>query len=208
VVFAKWDASDSDLSNVSLVPAGAVLAGTTQTFTENNQALNFVTPAELIDTLTPYLRQGQGRNSVRAIQGNLTLTENTLTVAGLPIISAMVTKAFTQNKIIAGNRVRAVSLLLQGSGAAKVKMVYQTVDYNDRVVEITNVSLNSSVGYAGEDLLNYQYQEKTSVGDSTNVRLRFSGVGEAYELALVFDGTLTIVGFQCDTAFKSRKRLR
>jgi hypothetical protein len=208
VLFCRWDNTTADLSNVSAVPAGAVLTGATQLFTEVPQPLSFVTPAELIDTLTPFLRQSYGVNNVRAIQGNLTLTENTLTVAGLPIISALVTKAFTQSKLIGGNRVRAVSLMLSGSGAAKVKVVFQSAGYNDRAIDITNVALNTTEGYQGESLLNYQYQEKTSVGDNTNVRLRFNGIAEAYELALVFDGTIAIVGYQVDSAFKTRKRLR
>lgn len=209
VLFCNWDNSTTDISNATTaLPALSNLTPANQTYTEVSQPNVLTTPAELLDTLNPNIRQSYGKGSARAIKGTVAIAEGTLSNNPLPIISAMVTKAFSQSKLIAGNRVRAINLLLAGSGAAKAKVVYQAVDYNDRATEVTSISIDSTVGYRGEGLLNYAYVEQTPVGDNVNVRIRFFGITEAWELAVVWDGTLSILGYQFDTSSKKRGRLR
>lgn len=208
ILFCKWDDSLTDLSNsASALPSLSSVAAIVQTFTEANQANTLVTPGELVDTLNTNLRQSYGADNVRAIKGNVAVAEGTTTNSPLPIISALVTKAFASGKLSGSNRIRMLNLLLTGEGVARVKIVYQAVDYNDREPNISTVVLGTNNGYQGESFLNYQYAEQNSVGDNTNVRLRMMGISEAWAVAIAFDNTISLLGLQLDTAAKSRKRL-
>lgn len=209
ILFCKWDSSLTDLSNApSSLPALSSVGANVQQFTELNQTNTLVTPAELLDTLSPNLRQSYGTDNARAIKGSVTIAEGTTTNNPLPIISSLVTKAFMSSKLIGANRVRAINLLLTGVGTVVAKSVYLTADFNDRVPDIKALSIGSNNGLQGESFLNYQYAEQNSTADNTNVRLRFSGVSEAWALAIAFDSDIRILGYSFDTSSKKRGRLR
>jgi hypothetical protein len=211
IFYCVWDSGTVDFANIGtfVIPTNNLI-GTSQTFFPSPSLSRLVTPAELLSTINPALVQSYQSNSVRVIGSNSVLiTEVSVTNAPLPVISAFVTKNFAPPKLIAANRIRAVNLLVGGSGAAKVSVAYQAVDYNDRVPETKNIAINSTDGYRGESLLNYAYEsEQTSVGSPINVRIRTAGISEAFEIAVVFDGTLVFVGYQIDSSAKKRGRLR
>lgn len=209
VLFAAWDKTATDISNVSSLPALSNLLPLSQSFLETPSVSTLVTPSELLDSVNPSLRQSYGYNSIRALSGSVVVAEGIGVNLPIRIISSLVTKAFMPTKLLAANRVRAVCLLISGSGSAISKVVYNSQDYNDRLTELIPFAVDASSGYNGESLLNYQFFSRQSVvGDCVNVTLGVNGISEAWALAIVWDGQLKIHGYQFDTSSKKRRRLR
>ena len=186
----------------------SLLQSRTQTFSPVSAPNTLKTPAELLVTLDPTIVQTYGYDNARTTLGSTTVSDGVVNNSIVPIVSAFVSKDFSQSNLLGANRVRAINLLAKGSGAAKIRVVYQSQDYNDHLPDVQSFAIDSSAGYSGESLLNYQYAEQSPVGDTANIRLRVTGVSEAWAVAVIWTGTLSWLGFQFDSSAKKKGRLR
>jgi len=208
-----WDTTKTtDLSNTSYIcPNSTITARSVSIANVQSSTAALITPACLIDSIDPgsnNLVQAYGRDQALSASGNtVTVSEYAGGAIASPIISYLVTKAFYSDKILRSARVRAINVLATGSGAILSRLVFDGANEANVGQQFDYTLVNS--GGASNSV-----QEKATVtsrvisGDTVLLRLRYSGVGEAWAYACRLDGTVSLLGYQLDSATKAKGRLR
>lgn len=202
-----WDTTTTtDLSNSGLLAPNTVVPSRTATLTTVSGNIdNLCTPAELIDKLDPggfNLVQTYGFNNARSTSGTVVVSEYAGGTSA-PILSYFVTKAFYTDKLIRSGRVRAVNLLVAGAGSLLSRLVLVGKD-DSNVGQQFDLTTVNSVGTVTEKT---NVNSRVNTGDSCLIRLRYTGVDEAWSVAGELQSGLRLLGWQLDTSVKKRGRL-
>lgn len=213
LVLAEWSNDTSDLANIggwttAIFPPVSVTIGSTDT-----DISTLVTPAEFITLLNTNVVQGAGDNTARAIRSDsITIVEHPGGLIPLPILSFSVPKSFisdkANDKLGNSSRLRAVNLIVKGTGALTVVSNFPYADYSDTKRQIYQYTIGTPLTYQGEPMLNAQFSTLASKGETQNLRVRFTGVSEAWGVAFKFTNGLSLVGMQLDSMAKGTRRLR
>jgi hypothetical protein len=220
VYLCQWDnAVTTDLSNAldnlltgsPAIRTDAIIPGSSLLVTASPTDVNSLcTPAELIETLdtakAANLVVAYGENHARvSIGSDITLTEHSGGRQPAPILSFYVSKAFMSDKLLRNNRIRAVNLLISGTGEILTGLLFPNKDVSNvsQAFERTSVNLLSP----GIVRANTNVATRTANGDLVNLRLRLVGVGEGWVLACQLTQDIVLLGYQFDTSTKKRGRL-
>lgn len=210
VSLCVWDNNQStDLSNAStLLPVDASVVGTSLNVgTTPVDVSSLCTPAELVGLYSSNLVQAYGDNHARSLSGTVNISEHSGGRVPAPILTFVVSKAYMSDKLIRSHRVRAVNLLVAGTGELYSTLVFPNKDTSSRnqQTERTQINLTPGVVKPGVNLNNVN--TRIATGDTCNIRLRFTGVNEAWALALQLTQDLLLLGWQLDTSVKKRGRV-
>lgn len=206
-----WDnSSTTDLSNALLPispytaslgvrPSCTLLASSVSVSSTPTLVDSIVPPVDFVSLLSPLLSTAYGSN--HAVSSSPPTTVSYPTTGGIrtyPIECFFVSKAFSSDKLIRANRVRAINLLLTGAGTANtaITLVNKTPTFDTTVV-------NSS----GSVQENTSETTRVVAGDLVNIRLRLFGVSEYWAIAVKLTDSLKLLGYQVDSSTKKKGRL-
>lgn len=197
-------ASVGGLSSATVLTKNAVVISPSST---NVDSLSI--PSELVSSLSSNVTTSYGDNSVRVFGlPSLTVEEGVSGKLPIPIVSYVVTNAFSSEALDRVYRVRAYNLLATGTGALVSRVAMVSSDYSDRVEEWQANAINSSGEYVGELLLNAEYaQVRASNGDVVRIKERLLNTNENWALAMAFSSQIVVIGLAFETSRKGRRKL-
>lgn len=206
-----WDsASTSDLSNalspispytssLGVRTSSVVLAGSTVVSSTPTLLDSIVPPVDFVSLLSASLAVAYGSN--HAVSSSPPESVSYPTTGGIktyPIECFFVSKAFSSDKLIRANRVKAINLLLSGAGTASTGLVLAN---RTPSFDTTSVNVSGSIQETPNEV------SRVVSGDLVNIRLRVLGVSEYWAIAVRLTDSLKLLGFQIDSSSKKRGRL-
>ena len=213
ILLAEWSNDTTDIANLGNWTT-AILPPLSVNVTSSDTDISaLVTPAEFISLLNANVVQGAGDNTARVIgSDNATIVEHGGGLIPLPILSYSVPKAYIsdkfKDKLGNSSRLRSVDVIVKGTGNLTVVSNFPYADYSESKRTIYNYTIGTPLTYAGEPMLNAQFSKIASKGETQNLRVRFTGISEAWGVAFKFGVGLSLVGLQIDSATKGTRRLR